>query len=79
MNMVNGSEASSEMPALLSIPLRQTLLEIEWTPALLRYIQTSYAEDASKYQLDSQTFDKLRRACFKNQTPELATLERFFA
>ncbi|KAI7860663.1 BRO1-like domain-containing protein [Circinella umbellata] len=79
MTMVNGSEASGEMPSVLSIPLRQTLLEIEWTPALLRYIQTSYAEDASKYQLDSQTLDKLRRACFEDQTPELATLERFFA
>ncbi|KAI9257288.1 BRO1-like domain-containing protein [Phascolomyces articulosus] len=78
MTMVNGSDAPVEMPTLLSIPLRQTE-EMEWTPALLRYIQTSYAEDATKYQADALTLDKLRQACFENQTPELATLERFFA
>ncbi|KAI9492476.1 BRO1-like domain-containing protein [Zychaea mexicana] len=78
MTMANGSDAPCEMPTLLAIPPRQTN-PTECAPALLRYIETSYAEDATKYQTDGQTLDKMRRACLEDQTPELVTLERFFA
>ena len=74
MTMVDGP---GEMPTLLFIPLKQAS-PTNWSAALVRYIETSYAEDAAKYEPDAQTLDKLREACFDDQTPELATLECFF-
>jgi hypothetical protein len=61
-------------PLLLSIPLKQAESQT-WTPAILKYIETSYAEDAEKYQQDSLLFDSLREHAINQLTHDAFALE----
>jgi hypothetical protein len=59
---------------LLNIPLKAPD-KLEWTPALLEYIATSYAEDSNKYVQDCRTLDKLRDHCLNQSTSTPFALE----
>lgn len=61
--------------SLLNIPLKVPADKLEWTPALLEYISTSYAEDAKKYEKDCHTLDKLRMHSLDQSTGAPFALE----
>lgn len=53
----------------LSIPIK-TPEKLSWTPFLLNYISTSYAEDAKMYKADCQLLDSLRQRCIQHGTTD---------
>lgn len=61
-------------PLLLNIPLKNAD-SLTWTPALIKYIETSYAEDAEKYQQDSLLFDFLREHAVNRTAHDTFALE----
>lgn len=61
-------------PLLLNIPLKNAD-SLSWTPALIKYIETSYAEDAEKYQQDTSLFDSLRENAINKLTNDPFAVE----
>jgi hypothetical protein len=50
----------------LSIPIKKPD-RLCWTPALLKYISTSYAEDTKMYENDCLLLDALRKRCLEHE------------
>ncbi|KAI9023694.1 BRO1-like domain-containing protein [Phycomyces nitens] len=69
-------QSAADMPALLAIPRRSTF-PIEWTPALVKYINTAYDEDGSLYSADAQELDNLRQQALV--APCLETLFTYYS
>ncbi|OAD76059.1 hypothetical protein PHYBLDRAFT_15811 [Phycomyces blakesleeanus NRRL 1555(-)] len=64
------------MPALLAIPRRSTF-PIQWTPALVKYINSAYDEDGNLYSADAQALDNLRQQAITS--PSLETLFTYYS
>lgn len=83
-DMTTGVAAmGGDMPPLLSLPMKRSD-SMQWSLALLRYIENAYAEDTAKYEPDAHALDELRQACcFSNDLqqpvePTLAGLDQLF-
>ncbi|KAI8994726.1 BRO1-like domain-containing protein [Pilobolus umbonatus] len=68
--------AEMEEPNILflSIPLKNAD-KLEWTDALLSYINTSYAEDASKYEEDCKIIDWMRDHFIRQSSEDPLAIE----
>ncbi|KAL0089808.1 hypothetical protein F4703DRAFT_1842785 [Phycomyces blakesleeanus] len=69
-------QSAADMPALLAIPRRSTF-PIQWTPALVKYINSAYDEDGNLYSADAQALDNLRQQAITS--PSLETLFTYYS